>query len=102
MPSKKSIKTHQGFLRKLIRDDRLQPSRRLLAEMLLLHIEGLIPYELLESIYGNTKVQWNDRTSGDKEFQENTQLVKQAQSALKDIYAEFGGDNDSADNETGS
>jgi|SRR5580658_4324362 hypothetical protein len=46
----KALKTHKAFLRKFIRDERFRPEKKLLAELLLAHAEGIFPAELLESL----------------------------------------------------
>jgi hypothetical protein len=87
--TKKGLQTHQGFLRKLIRDERLMPSRRLLAEMVLLAIEGHIPLELVQDIYGNApqRVQWNQRKEVESEAANAAD--KAAEKLLKDLYGEL-------------
>ena len=47
---KNSIKTHKANLRKLIKDERLQPRVRFMAELFLAHLEGMFPEHLIESI----------------------------------------------------
>jgi hypothetical protein len=86
--TKKGLQTHQGFLRKLIRDERLQPSRRLLAEMVLLAIEGHIPLALVQDIYGNApqRMQWNERKEGVPESEAANAADKAAEKLLRDLY----------------
>jgi len=92
--SRNSLKTHQGFLRKLIRDVRMPPSRRLLAELLLLNIEGYVPLTLVESIYGGKNIQWNNKEETDTPIVDAE--TKQVQSALKDLLSDLRGEDDTS------
>jgi hypothetical protein len=86
MPSKQSLKTHQTFLRKFVREEGLPASRRLMAELLLLFIEEYIPLSLLESIYKNKPPQVASKPAEDE--LEQTDLDKTAQDAVRDLFKE--------------
>ena len=84
--TKKGLQTHQNFLRKLIRDDRLQPSRRMLAEMILLYMEGHIPFAFIEGIYGNSgRIKWNGE-NGEGPEPVDDKINREAKDFLREMF----------------
>jgi hypothetical protein len=95
--SKNAIKIHIAALRRLAKNEQLQPSRRLYATLVCMYVEGLIPLSMVERPYGiKSNVQWTDRgdTSANGDVKD-TAARKEAQEVLKKMSNQiFGGDED--------
>ena len=85
---------HIGVLNKILKDDRLSPNRRMLAEMLRLWLdaddknEKAILLQLIVANFGSSqKVYWLDKTDDGKpkQFPQNSMDIKAAE-ALKKYF----------------
>jgi hypothetical protein len=87
-----SIKFHKGVLRKIIRDERFNPDKKLLAELLLSHMEETLPRPLLESIILELYGQPNRVKQGTINTVEDA-VDKQLSESLKEEWREMIGEN---------
>ena len=94
-----STKFHKTGFRKIIRDERLHPRVRLLAQFFLAYMEGVFPKELLNSVieseYGLRRL--NKPTSDESGLEET--IDKNTAKLLEKQWDEIikGGNNDSGD-----
>lgn len=56
MASKRAIQLHVSRLRKLMKDPRLSPDRSFLVQMLLMHLEDLLPLDFILAVYSKAKM----------------------------------------------
>jgi hypothetical protein len=84
--SRNATRKHSTLLRKLAELETLNPNRRLLAEMLLLTLEGVIPESWFESVFGGR----NKNEPEDDKSQEK--LSQEAVSGLAKLKEELGGE----------
>lgn len=87
MLSKQGLSIHKNLLRKIAKDERISPNRRLLAEMLLLHLEDILPISLLVDIFGKP----NRIANVDVEDQAEKvdAISEEARIAIKKVYTDI-------------
>jgi hypothetical protein len=97
IPSKNSLRIHIATLRKLARNEQLQPSRRLYATLVCMYVEGVIPISLVERAYGTKSIQWTDKSATVEGDIKETKERVEAQEVLKKMSNQiFGGDEDAS------
>lgn len=96
--SKKGTQTLKANLRKLAKDDRLHPNRRLLAVLLLGVLEGHTFFlDIIQEQYGKaSKVRWTENMEGFQESLQSNVINDNAQEQLKKLFEVIGG-NDGED-----
>ena len=88
--TKKSLNTHKTNLRNLFKDGRTHPRVKLLAELLLAHIEDIFPRPLIESIIVSEFIKVSKKPDDDIE-----ELIdKKAMTGLKEQWEKLMEEND--------